>query len=146
MTGHVRLLSRVAMVGLLVVAGFAVMSAPNGLVSSAHASCYGSGNLVPIDSYIGTDLVARETAVAGTCNGDGTYRGNIGDRRAGDGWCALALFRDAGVVSTQGIDCTADNGPVEYSFNDRNGDRRAEIKVCFEGSCANFHWIPINGY
>lgn len=89
-------------------------------------------------------LRAREWQVSGTCNGDGTYRGNVADTFE-DGRCATARFRDAGVVSTQGIDCTADNGPVEYVFNDRNGDRSAYIQLCVDGVVCS-SWILIRGY
>jgi hypothetical protein len=89
-------------------------------------------------------LRAREWQVSGTCNGDGTYRGNVADTFL-DGQCATARFRDAGVVSTQGIDCSADNGPVEYVFNDRNGDRSAQIQLCVD-TVACTSWIEIRGY
>ena len=67
-------------------------------------------------------------------------------REREDGKCALVRFRDAGVVSTQGIGCTANNGPVEYVFYDRNGNNNADIKVCIEGTCDDFPWLNIWGY
>lgn len=115
------------------------------MLSSAQASCAATGNPSEITQFVGGNLVAREVNVAGTCNSDGTYRGTIGDRRE-DGVCAQAIFRDAGVVNVQAFDCSANNGPVEYSFNDRNGNNRAEIKVCIEGTCAGAPWFEIRGY
>jgi hypothetical protein len=109
-------------------------------------SCAGQGN--PAELTIRDQqgrLHAREWHVAGTCNGDGTYRGHVADTFE-DGRCALVKFMDAGITSTQGIDCTADDGPVQYVFNDRNGDHRAQIKLCLEGLCPEAPWWPIQGY
>jgi len=56
------------------------------------------------------------------------------------------IKNDAGVTSTQGIDCSANNGPVEFVFNDRNGDHEATIKVCIEGHCPAVDWFLLRGY
>jgi hypothetical protein len=140
-----RALSRLAVVGAFVAAGFAaVVVAPGSALPSASAACYGPGDPFAIELVVNGTLRAREVNVDGACNADGTYRGTIGDRRE-DGKCAMAQFQDAGVVSTQGIDCSANNGPVGYVFNDRNGDHRALIRVCLEdGPCTV--WFEIRGY
>lgn len=52
-----------------------------------------------------------------------------------------AQFRDAGIVSTQGIDCTTNSSAVQYSFFDRNGDHSAYIRVCPQGLCGSFAWM-----
>ena len=126
-------------------ASLAVVLGPASVLPSAQATCAGAGVPGQIDQFVGGNLVAREDNVAGACNTDGVYRGTIADRRE-DGRCAQVKFRDNGVVSTQGIDCTANNGPVEYVFYDRNGNRNADIKVCVEGTCDDFPWLNIWGY
>jgi hypothetical protein len=140
-----KMLSRVASVGGMTVASLAaVVVGPTGALPSATAACIGSGNPLDITLEVNGTLRAREANVAGTCNADGTYNGTIGDRRE-DGKCALVQFHDAGVLSTQGIDCTANNGPVSYVFNDRNGNRQALIRVCLEnGPCTL--WVEVRGY
>jgi hypothetical protein len=126
-------------------ASLAVALGPTSVLPSAHATCAGAGVTGQIDQNFGGHVVATEANVGGACNADGVYRGTIADRRE-DGKCAQVKFRDAGVVSTQGIDCTANNGPVEYVFYDRNGNNNADIKVCIEGTCDDFPWLNIWGY
>jgi hypothetical protein len=108
-------------------------------------TCLGQGEGREIQIRDGQGrLRAREWQVSGTCNGDGTYRGNVADTFQ-DGACATVRFRDAGIVSTQGIDCSADNGPVEYVFNDRNGNRDADMQLCVDGIACT-PWLNIWGY
>ena len=126
-------------------ASSAVVLGPASVLPSADATCAGAGVPGAIEQIYGGNVVAREANVAGACNTDGVYRGTIGDRRE-DGKCAQVKFRDAGVVSTQGIDCSANNGPVEYVFYDRNGNNNADIKVCIEGTCDDYPWLNIWGY
>jgi hypothetical protein len=126
-------------------ASLAVVLGPVSMLPSAQATCAGVGVTGQIDQNYGGHVVASESNLAGACNADGVYRGTIADRRE-DGKCALVKFRDAGVVSTQGIDCTANNGPVEYAFYDRNGNNNADIKVCIEGTCDDYPWLNIWGY
>lgn len=109
-------------------------------------ACLGEGNKVPAVFYnLQGQIAAREWAQDGACNGNGVYRGVVADTLV-DTKCALVKFRDAGVVSTQGTDCSADDGGREYAFWDRNGDHRTEFKLCIEGLCDNVGWAPIYGY
>lgn len=126
-------------------ASLAVVLGPASVLPAAQATCAGAGVTGQIDQNYGGHVVATEANVAGACNADGVYRGTIADRRE-DGKCAQVKFRDAGVVSTQGIDCTANNGPIEYVFYDRNGNNNADIKVCIEGTCDSYPWLNIWGY
>lgn len=128
------------MVAVFTFAAFVVVAAaPSGMLGSASADCQGAGSPERFNRHWNGHLAAVEDAVDGACNQDGTYRGTIADVAA-DGKCAIVKFRDAGIISTQGIDCSANDGPVHYVFNDRNGDHRAEIKVCVEGQCPNLKW------
>lgn len=139
-------LSRLGMVAVLISAAFVVtIVGPTSLLPSAKATCLGQGNPATIYSYYNGTLRGKEWAVLGTCDGDGIYRGKVSDLKT-DGRCMYAKFMDAGIVSTQGIDCTTDNTGVQYSFYDRNGDHSAYIKVCPEGLCGDFAWIHIWGY
>lgn len=141
-----RMLTRMAAVSAFVLAGSATLAgAPVGMLPAAHAWCSQGVSKYFESNDVYGGVVAREESIAGTCNGDGTYRGTIDDRRA-DGACAYVKFRDAGVTSVQGIDCTANNGPTGYHFDDRNGDRRAEIKVCVDYNCDSAEWIETRGY
>lgn len=147
MAGARRTTSRIALVAVLVVTiSAAVTAAPSAMMPAAQAMCRGAGNPV-ITKFVDPDgrVLARENAVSGTCNRDGTYRGKIADTFR-DGRCALVRFKDAGSVNTQGIDCAVGDGAVRYSFNDRNGDHRAKVKVCPQGLCRYTEWKIWYGY
>jgi len=124
---------RSALVGLLA-AGAAVLGVAGvqlATAAPASAVCWGAGNPVTVSLYANGNLVARETVqYNSTCDNDNYYAGKVLDART-DGSCAYAKYYDAGVWSTQGIDCTT-GGYANYSFRDRNGNRSATFRLAVD--------------
>jgi hypothetical protein len=124
---------RSALAGLLAAAaaGIGVAAVQVATAAPASATCSGKGVVGTFSIYVGNTLVARETAqYASTCDHDNYYAGKVLDAYT-DGSCAYAKYYDAGIWSTQGIDCTT-GGYVNYSFRDRNGNSSATFRLAVD--------------
>ena len=126
-----RLAASLLAVGLLAATLFAVDSLV--LPSPAEARCMGEGN--PVYSWFsyGGGVVASETPVAGTCNGNNVYTGVLKDTRA-DGYCVSVWFNDAGQGWYQapgGQVCGYGNTST-FQWSDRNGNSTVYEQFCIE--------------
>ena len=120
----------------------AVAAAPAVMLPGAGAACAGQGGGYDFSLVINGTVRVNEFHDSGTCNGNGTYSGRVGDART-DGACASAEYRDGSFQGVQGIDCTDNNSPNGYSFNDQTGNTSAQMRLCATQCGA---WIDTWGY
>lgn len=102
----------------------------------ASATCHPYPELISME-------FGDEDAAAGTCDGDGFYRGMIRDTLT-DGSCVWIEYSDGSYTGTQGQACSS--SWVTYRFWDQTGDNSAIWRLCRRQGCSSWGWIGNFGY
>jgi hypothetical protein len=132
-----RALAATAAAAVGAVAAVAVAAAP------AQATCLGRTEAIAWQTNANGHFIAWERPIAGTCDGDGIYNGQLRDGR-NDGYAARVRYRDGSfnaVVAYASTDTW-----VNYRFYDQTGNSRAEFQLYSNPATNPSYWQDNWGY
>jgi hypothetical protein len=113
--------------------------------SPAEAICRDQGDGVSITFNYNGHAVAEERQIAGTCNGDRVYEGQIRDRYA-DGYSAKVRYQDE---EFEAVLASSSGDWKNYSFTDKSTDGSASyagVQIYSNPEIRPIFWWVNKGY
>lgn len=109
--------------------------------SPAEAMCI-NGQSETLSHHYNGHIVAQERITSGTCNGNGTYTGQLKDTYT-DGYSAAVRFKDG---SFNEVVAYSSGDWKTYTFTDKNGGSAASMMIYSSPDSRPDWWYATSGY